>query len=239
LIIGSGAIGTEWARIFSNFGTEVAVVEMAEHLIPLADIDISKRIERIFKQNHIKFYLNDCVKEIIDKKVVLNSGAEIQPEIILSAVGRVPIKPDCDDITVLGDAEGKIQLAHYAIHKAKEYALGIACDSKLIPSVIYGEPEIAWVGLREQDCDENCKSVNMPVAALGKSWCDESTEGFMKIITQNDYIVGAHIISKEASALIHELLIAIQGNLKISDLKKVCFAHPTYSEGIFELLLRT
>jgi dihydrolipoamide dehydrogenase len=74
---------------------------------------------------------------------------------------------------------------------------------------------------------------------LGKSWCDDSTDGFIKIITKNELIVGAHIVSKEASALIHELLIAIQNKLTISDLKKVCFAHPTYSEGIFELLLRT
>ena len=54
LIVGSGAIGIEWARIFSNFGVEVSLVEMAEHLIPLADIEVSKRIERIFKQNKIK-----------------------------------------------------------------------------------------------------------------------------------------------------------------------------------------
>ncbi len=48
LIIGSGAIGIEWARIFSNFGVEVFIVELSEHLIPLADIEVSKRIERIF-----------------------------------------------------------------------------------------------------------------------------------------------------------------------------------------------
>ena len=239
LIIGSGAIGIEWARIFSNFGTEVTITELAEHLIPLADIDVSKRIERIFKQNKIKFYLNDSVKKIADKKVTLKSGIEIQPEIILSAVGRTPIKFENNDITVLGDSEGKIQLAHYAIHRAKQFALGIDCDTTLIPSVIYGEPEIAWVGLREQDCGEDCKGVTIPIAALGKSWCDDSTDGFIKIITKNDLIVGAHVVSKEASALIHELLIAIQNKLKISDLKKVCFAHPTYSEGIFELLLRT
>ena len=58
LIIGSGAIGIEWARIFSNFGVEVSIVELSEHLIPLADIEVSKRIERIFKQKKIKFYLN-------------------------------------------------------------------------------------------------------------------------------------------------------------------------------------
>ena len=238
LIVGSGAIGIEWARIFSNFGVDVTVVELAEHLIPLADIDISKRVERIFKQNKIKFYLNDCVEEIKDKKVKLKSGAIIEPDFILLAVGRIPIKPDFD-CEVLGDSCGEIQLAHYAIHQAKKLALGIDYDKNLIPSVIYGEPEIAWVGKREQDCaGENCKSVMLPVTALGKSWCDDCTDGFIKIITLDNKIMGAHIISKEASALIHELLIAIQNDLAIEDIKKVCFAHPTYSEGIFEAVCR-
>ena len=238
LIIGSGAIGVEWARIFSNFGVEVTVVELAEHLIPLADIDISKRIERIFKQNKIKFYLNDCVSAVNEGKVILKSGIEISPDFILSAVGRVPVKPDVD-CTVLGDSCGEIQLAHYAIHQAKQLALGVDYNKNLIPSVIYGEPEIAWVGKREQDCTEDdCKSVMLPITALGKSWCDDCTDGFIKLITKDDKIIGAHIISKEASALIHELLIAIQNELTVSDLKKVCFAHPTYSEGIFEAICR-
>ncbi len=239
LIIGSGAIGIEWARIFSNFGVDVSVVEMAEHLIPQADIDVSKRIERIFKQNGIKYYLNDCVEKIDKHTATLKSGTEIQPDFILAAIGRSPIKPNADGVVVIGDSCGKIQLAHYAIHQAKELALGIECNKTLIPAVIYGEPEIAWVGLRSQDCDEDCRSVNIPISALGKSWCDDSTEGFIKIITKDNLIVGAHIVSKEASALIHEFLIAIQNKLTVSDLKKVCFAHPTYSEGIFELLLRT
>ena len=238
LIIGSGAIGVEWARIFSNFGVEVTVVELAEHLIPLADIDISKRIERIFKQNKIKFYLNDCVSTVNEGNVILKSGIEISPDFILSAVGRVPVKPDID-CTVLGDSCGEIQLAHYAIHQAKQLAFGVDYNKNLIPSVIYGEPEIAWVGKREQDCaEDNCKSVMFPITALGKSWCDDCTDGFIKLITKDDKIIGAHIISKEASALIHELLIAIQNGLTVSDLKKVCFAHPTYSEGIFEAICR-
>ena len=54
LIVGSGAIGLEWARIFSNFGVETSLVELGEHLCPIADIEVSKRIERIFKQRKIK-----------------------------------------------------------------------------------------------------------------------------------------------------------------------------------------
>ena len=103
---------------------------------------------------------------------------------------------------------------------------------------IYGEPEIAWVGLREQDCDETYHKASLPITALGKSWCDDATEGFIKIIVKDDKIVGAHIVSKEASALIQQILIAMQNEITVPKLKEVCFAHPTFSEGIFEVLNR-
>ena len=237
LIVGSGAIGIEWARIFSNFGVEVTLTELAEHLVPLADIEVSKRIERIFKQNKIKFYLNDSISKIENKKVTLKSGAELEPDFILSAVGRIPVNP-FNNNCVIGDACGEIQLAHYAIHQAVNFAEGIDFVKSLTPSVIYGEPEIAWVGIREQDCDETFEKITLPISALGKSWCDDSTDGFIKLIVKDNLIHGAHIVSKEASALIHEVLIVMQNNIKVSDLKKVCFAHPTYSEGIFEAICR-
>ena len=117
-------------------------------------------------------------------------------------------------------------------------ALGIPFDKTLVPSVIYGEPEIAWVGLREQDIDESYIKSTLLISALGKAWCDDSTDGFIKLITKENKIYGAHIVSKEASSLIHTVLTAIQNNLSIDDLKKMCFAHPTYSEGIFDLIMR-
>lgn len=237
LIVGSGAIGIEWARILSDFGVNITIAEMAEHLLPNADIEVSKRIVRIFKQKNISLCLNDYIENIENKTVKLKSGKVLTPEKILVAVGRTPICPKCDCKTILGDACGEIQLAHYAIHQAKSEALGIPFDKNLVPSIIYGEPEIAWVGLRDQDIDDSYKKKILPITALGKSWCDDSTEGFIKIITKGDKIYGAHIISKEASSLIHILVNAIQNNISIKDLQKVCFAHPTYAEGIFDILI--
>ena len=238
VIVGSGAIGTEWARIFTNFGSEVTIVELAEKLIPPADIEVSKRLERIYKQKKIKFYLNDYIENVVDKTVTLKSGNSITAEIILVAAGREPICPTCDGIKVLGDSCGEIQLAHYAIHQAQEYTSGVPFNKKLTPSVIYGEPEIAWVGLREQDVDETYQKAMLPITALGKSWCDDATDGFIKIITKDNKIVGAHVVSKEASTLIHILLLAIQMEIEVDRLKEICFAHPTYAEGIFDLVCR-
>ena len=236
LIIGSGAIGLEWARIFSNFGVEVSIVEAAEHMLPLADTEVSKRVERIFKQKKVKFYLQNTVSEIKGRTVILKTGEEISPDFVLSAVGREPVKPDCPCETILGDACGEIQLAHYAIHQAQQFASKVPFDKNLTPSVIYGEPEIAWAGLREQDIDESYKKVMLPVTALGKAWCDDATDGFIKLIIKDNLIYGAHIVSKEASSLIHTVLAFMQNKIKIEDIKQICFAHPTYSEGIFDIL---
>ncbi len=238
LIVGSGAIGTEWTRIFSAFDVNVTVVELAEHLIPAADIEVSKRIERIYKQKGIKFYLGDSINRIEGKKVYLKSGAEILPDIILAAAGRTPVCQICDGVEVLGDSCGEIQLAHYAIHQAAELSAGIPFEKKLTPYVIYGEPEIAWAGLREQDIDESYKKTTLPVTALGKSWCDDATDGFIKIITKDNRIYGAHIVSREASSVLHTLLLAIQQRIPLNKLQELCFAHPTYSEGVYELVMR-
>ncbi len=240
LIIGSGAIGIEWARIFSNFGVETTVLELAPHLLPLADIEVSKRIERIFKSNKIQFYTETSVQSIENKIVTLSNGKIIEPEIILAATGRVPnITNRIDGVKYIGDTAGEIQLAHYAIKQALESVNNIPFKKDLTPSVVYGTPEIAWVGKREQDLEgQEFKKSNILISALGKSHCDGATDGFIKLLEQDRKIIGAHIVSVEASALIQQITIAIQNNISVEKLKETCFAHPTYSEGIFECLLK-
>lgn len=238
VIIGSGAIGIEWARILSAFDVEVTIVEMADHLLPLADIEVSKRVERIFKSKKIKFYTSNEVEKIENQNVTLKSGETLTPELVLLATGRTPQPIENCDICI-GDACGKIQLAHFAIKQAVAEIANIEFNENLVPSVVYGCPEIAWIGKREQDLEEgNYKKSNILISALGKSHCDNCSDGFIKLLSQNGKIVGAHIVSKEAASLIQEITIAMQNNIAIDDLKKVCFAHPTYSEGIFECLFK-
>ena len=241
VIAGSGAIGTEWARIFAAFGVDTTVVEFAENLLPVADVEVSKRLERIFKSNNIKFFKNTGVESVECGdicKVHLSSGEILETEKVLVAVGR---KPSCinriEGVSYLGDVCGEIQLAHYAIKQAIDVVDNIPFDKNYVPSVVYGNPEIAWFGRREQDMkDEDYKKSNLLISALGKSQCDGAVDGFIKILSKDNKIVGAHIVSKEASSLVQQLLIAAQNDISVEQLKEVCFAHPTYSEGIFEAL---
>lgn len=245
VIVGSGAIGVEWARIFSAFGSEVTVVEIFDRLLPLADFEISQRLERTFKMAKIKMFLSTSVKEIKDKKVTLSSGEILEPDFVLFATGRKPNSSLDSTSLKIGDAYGTIQLAHFASHQGvqavEKIVLNKEINTFITPSVVYGNPEIAWCGETEQELElkeiEYKKSV-FPVSALGKAAAENNLEGFVKILADKEgNILGAHIISKEASALIHQISIPMENGLKVEDLKHCCFAHPTYSESVFEAVL--
>ena len=244
VIIGSGAIGIEFSRILSAFNVDVTIVEIAPNLLPSADIEISKRIERIFKSKEIKFYTNTSVEKI--KKLTnrvqikLSNNEILESDCTLLAVGRVANEVEkVEGVTYIGDVSGSIQLAHFASKQALEKVVQIPFNQTLVPSVVYGNPEIAWIGKREQDLESDTyQKAMIPISALAKSQCDGALDGMIKILARNNKIIGAHIVSKEASSLIQQLVIAMQTNATVDELKAVCYAHPTYSEGIFECLMR-
>ena len=244
VIIGSGAIGIEFSRILSAFNVEVTIVEIAENLLPLADIEVSKRLERIFKAKGVKFFTKTSVEKIEkqnDKvQVYISNNEIIEADCALLAVGRVPNEVEkVDGVIYIGDVAGSIQLAHFASKQALQKVVQIPFDETLVPSVVYGNPEIAWIGKREQDLETvTYQKAMIPISALAKSQCDDALDGMMKILVQDNKIIGAHIVSKEASSLIQQLVIAMQTNTTVDELKAVCFAHPTYSEGIFDCLMR-
>ena len=262
LIIGSGAIGLEWARIFSALNVEVHLVEVADKLLPAADFEVSQRLERILKRNRVKIYLSNSVDKIEKNTAYLKNGEIINFEKILLGIGRKVILPKSDlefeadekgkaivnenyqnknGIFVIGDACAKTQLAHNAIHQGI-YLSDYICENKspkeyVIPSVIYGEPEIAWAGKTEQELQNtNYKKSLYPVSALGKAQADGEIEGFVKLLSVDDMLVGAHIVSPEASSLICEFILPIQKKMKVEELTHICHPHPTYSEACFEAI---
>lgn len=262
LIIGSGAIGIEWARIFSTLGIQITIVEIVPKLSPSSDSSISEFIEKEFKQNKIKYFTNTKIFKIEDRKVNLDSGEILESEMILLATGRKPnmeivsnlnveiengfIKVDSNcrtnikNIYAIGDINGIMQLAHVASHQgvcAVENIVNGAnakIDYEAIPFVIYGKPEIASVGQKEQ---EDYEISTFPLGLLGKAVADDEHDGFIKLVAKDGLIKGAHIIAKDASSLIHILALAIKENISLEALKEFIFAHPTYAEGIHEAIL--
>lgn len=264
LIIGSGAIGIEWSRILNAMGTEVTIIELAPSLLPTADLSVSEFVEKNFKSQKIKFYTNTTIEKIEEKTVFLSNGETITPSKILLAAGRRPnldfIKADIktekgfisvntnlqtnkNNIYAIGDVTGKLQLAHVASHQGiavVEHILQnkpVNINYNIVPSIIYGKPEIASIGLCEQDISGEYQKSYFPLSILGKSLADDEPEGFIKLLSQNNIIKGAHIISKEASALIHNFSLPIKDEIPVDNLEHLIFAHPTYAEGIYEAIL--
>ncbi len=247
-IVGSGAIGLEWAKILSDFGVNIKLVEKMNSLCPSLDIDIQKRVERILKGFGVDFYKNDYIVDYSNNKVTLKSNISFESDKILVAVGRKPNLPKIttirknDNIYLIGDVKGEIMLAHNSQYQAKSAMNKILFDEYLpqknVPSVIYTTPEIASIGINEQDIEDKNDYIikKLPIASIAKSWCDREHEGFIKLIIKNDIILGAHIISKDADSLISLIGVLIEEKIHVAKIKNMIFPHPSFCEIISEVL---
>jgi len=268
LIIGSGAIGTEWARILNSLGKYVCVLELAPNLVPAMDESISATLGRIFKKRGIEFYTGVSLDKAENGKAILSNGKELEIDKILVAIGRVPcyigmekvpfekekgfikvdenFKTNFEKVYAVGDITGKQMLAHTAAAQSKklvEYLFEnkkIEIDYKNIPAIIYGKPEIATVGYTEQALRETGKEYKvskLPLTIAAKAYIDGELDGFVKILSIDDKIVGASVVANDASGLLQQLSNAISLETSISELNEIIYAHPTTSEAISETIL--
>ena len=138
-------------------------------------------------------------------------------------------------------------LAHAASNegiKAVERIMGVlqAPDNAVVPDCIFASPEIAYVGLTEQQAKE--KGVDYEVSkfmfgANGKALALGEPDGFVKVIAtkEDKIIIGVHIMGPHASDLIHEGTLAISKKLNARDIASTVHAHPTLSEAFYEAVL--
>jgi dihydrolipoamide dehydrogenase len=111
-----------------------------------------------------------------------------------------------------------------------------------VPCVIYTHPEVAWVGVTEQELKSSGDDFNagaFPFAASGRAMAANDTDGLIKILAdaETDRILGVHISGPQASELIAEAVIAMEFGASAEDLGLTMFAHPTLSEGLHEAAL--
>lgn len=196
---------------------------------------------------------------------------ETEADVVLVASGRVPcfggvdlerlgieydekgIKVDeyyetnVKGIYAIGDVIGGMMLAHAASNegvKAVERIMGVlqTPDNAVVPDCIFASPEIAYVGLTEQQAKE--KEIDYEVSkfmfgANGKALALGEPDGFVKVIAtkEDKIIIGVHIMGPHASDLIHEGALAISKKLNARDIATTVHAHPTLSETFYEAVL--
>ncbi len=145
-------------------------------------------------------------------------------------------------IFAIGDIVGQPMLAHKAVHEghvAAEAAAGQKSyfDATVIPSVAYTDPEIAWVGLTEEEAKKQGIKVGVgkfPWAASGRAIANGRDEGFTKLIINQDThrVVGGGIVGTGAGDLISELALAIEMGADATDIGKTIHPHPTLGESV-------
>jgi dihydrolipoamide dehydrogenase len=276
VVVGSGAIGVEFAYFYSSIGTKVTIVEYLPRIVPNEDEEVSKQLEKIYKKAGMEIMTNASV-EAVDTKgagckvsVKTQKGMEtIECDVVLSAVGvttnlegigleDVGVKVEggrvvTDDyyrtnvegVYAIGDIVKGPALAHVAS------AEGIICVEKIaghhpeplnygnIPGCTYCQPEIASVGMTEQqakDAGYEIKVGKFPFSASGKASAGGNKDGFVKVVFDAKYgeWLGAHMIGANVTEMIAEVVVARKLETTGHEIIKAVHPHPTMSEAIME-----
>ena len=271
LIVGAGAIGTEFATFLSTFGVKVTIVEMMPQVVPtLKDKKLAGLVKRTLEKRGVKIYTDtkiESVEVVKDGEVVstLSNGEEIHTEKVLVSIGRklnsdgiglekLGVKTERGKIVVderlrtnipnvyaIGDVTGGMLLAHKAMKEGEIAAEVIAgldrkMDYRVVPWAIFSDPEIASVGLTEEEAKEKGIEVitgEFPFTANGKAVSMNKAEGEVKLVARKDTneVIGGQIVGPDASVLIAEVALAVEKHLSIRDIADTIHTHPTLPEA--------
>jgi dihydrolipoamide dehydrogenase len=277
LIIGSGAIGIEFASFYSSVGSETTVVEIQDRILVLEDREISRAAEKAFLRRGIQIRTSTksqnfreaegrLAVDLVD--VAGNARTEVF-DVAIVAIGVIPNTADLNlegigvevnpnssirgrdfqettrkGIYAIGDVAETPWLAHKASREGIIVAERIAGLSEItpvnlkgIPSCVYSTPQIASIGMTEEDCQSSGIAMRIGRAHFngnGRANASGEPHGFVKLIFdgRTGEILGAHMIGPDVSELIPILSVAMAGELTESELMAAVFPHPTLSEVI-------
>jgi len=227
LVIGSGAIGIEFASFYRTLGADVTVVEVLPQILPAEDAEIAAFARKSFEKQGIKL------------GVKTERGA-----IVVDGLGKTNVP----GIYAIGDVAGPPLLAHKAEHE------GVICveaikglhphpiDKRLIPGCTYCTPQIASVGFTEQAAKERKLDIRVgrfPFVGNGKAIALGEDQGLVKVIfdKKTGQLLGAHMVGAEVTELIQGYVVAMNLETTEEELMHTVFPHPTLSEMMKEAVL--
>jgi len=279
-IIGAGAVGMEFADIFSAFGVKVTIIEALPRILPLEDAEASDALSKSYRKRGIEVIAGAKVtkatvakdkvtldveaggekKQVVAAAVLMAAGRAVNTENIglkecgiqLTDRGFIKIDKNMQTATpgyyAIGDVAGPPMLAHKGSREGVIVAELLAGQKPHplkydnVPSVTYCHPEVASIGLTEDQCKEkklDYVAGKFPFSASGRARGTGETEGFVKILRDKKYgeILGAHIVGGHASEIIHELAVARENEYTVEEVELAIHAHPTMSEAVAEAAL--
>ena len=275
IVVGSGAIGSEFACLYASLGVKVTVVEYMPQMMPLEDEEVAKAMERSFRKMRAAVMTSTTVKAVRVEDGICHvdiegkKGAEtLQAEVVLSAVGvksnienigleEMGIAVERDKVVVdehyqtaargvyaIGDIIATPALAHVASAEAihcVEHICGLepdAVDYSTIPSCVFTTPEVASVGMTEQQARDKgieYKVGRFPFTASGKATAAGDRDGFVKLIFDNEErLIGAHLVGATVTEMLGEPTLAKRLGATAHAIAKTIHSHPTMHEGLME-----
>ena len=275
IVVGSGAIGSEFACLYASLGVKVTVVEYMPQMMPLEDEEVAKAMERAFRKMRAAVMTSTTVKAVRVEDGICHvdiegkKGAEtLQAEVVLSAVGvksnienigleEMGIAVERDKVVVdehyqtaargvyaIGDIIATPALAHVASAEAihcVEHICGLgpdAVDYSTIPSCGFTTPEVASVGMTEQQARDKgieYKVGRFPFTASGKATAAGDRDGFVKLIFDNEErLIGAHLVGATVTEMLGEPTLAKRLGATAHAIAKTIHSHPTMHEGLME-----
>ena len=152
------------------------------------------------------------------------------------------MKTNVPNIYAIGDIVGNPMLAHKGVHEGHVAAEVISgkkhyFDPKVIPSIAYTEPEVAWVGQTEKEAKENKVTYEVaifPWAASGRAIASDCSDGMTKLIfdKNSNRVIGGAVVGSNAGELLGEIGLAIEMGCDAEDLALTIHAHPTLHESV-------
>jgi len=280
VVVGAGAVGTEFADVFAAFGTEVTLLEMLPRLLPVEDAEMSDAVAKAYRKRGIAAFASAKIQgakvEADGVSVTFEAGGKTETrkvDCVLVAAGRAPntegfgletvgvkltdrgfirvdglMRTNVPGYYAIGDVAGPPLLAHKGSREGVIAAEAIAgqdphpIDYTNVPGATYCSPEVASVGLTEEQCKEKGLEYavgRFPFSANGRARCQGETDGLVKIIRGKAHgeILGAHICGEHATEMIHELVIARTNEFTVEEVDYAIHAHPTLAEAVGEAAL--
>ncbi|MCK9572766.1 MAG: NAD(P)/FAD-dependent oxidoreductase, partial [Candidatus Omnitrophica bacterium] len=261
LVIGAGVIGCEFAGLFSQFGSQVTLVEKTNQILPGMDADIARKLENVFKKSGIEVKTGIEVSENDTRNYTLAllcvgraadfSSLGVQAAGVRLKSNKIEVdeylRTSVANIYAAGDCAAKYMLAHYAAYQGRLAvenifsARKIKADNSVVPNCIFTQPQICAVGLSQKEAQDSGLKIRIhkfDYLASGAARILDQADGFIKAISDQDSgrILGVSLIGPEACELSAVFSVAISSRLSVEDFRKMIFAHPTLAESAQECL---
>lgn len=270
-VIGTGAIGMEFAQIYARFGSRVTALEVVPQILPNEDREAAASLVPAFEEEGIRLRTGVQIERAEHDgrrwHLALGGDERLEVDELLVAAGRRacfdvhdlaaagveldesgrPVLDDtlrttAEEIWAAGDATGDLLFTHVGNYEAEIVAEDILGrprhrDYRVVPRITFCDPEVASVGLTEAQAREAGYGVRTGVVHMRdneRAHIEGRTHGLVKLVSdaRTGQLLGGHIVSEEAGAMIHEVVAAMASRAPVEMVGGAIHAYPTLSEAV-------